>query len=251
MFFSSPSRSISLASPLLFPFLSSHRYDFVYPLSSDRNGPATATPSYPAYLLLAEAISPPSSNASTLQIVYLPQSTSFPDLAVYALYTSSSTLARLVFLNLGAETIDVSLPTSTAVGKKIKRLSSTTSEVGSVVPEDATWNGQSFAQGDAIGTEGSEVVASNGYVEIGAWEGVVVFLDGGGEGDATTGTTGTTTAASTGSATGSPSAPSGTGSAAEGSESSSGGNREISRSWGRLVWLVGGAVGVMFALDFC
>lgn len=116
-----------------------------------------------------------------------------------------------------------------------------------MTPEDATWNGQSYAQGDALGAEKSEVVAGNGTVTVGAWEGVVVFLDGGGTGDATA----TKSGSSGASATRSSGVPSSTGTAASGTAGSSAGERAISRGWIGMGWaVVGAAMGLKVALDF-
>ncbi|EDR03121.1 glycoside hydrolase family 79 protein [Laccaria bicolor S238N-H82] len=149
-------------------------YNFVYPSDSARNGPARATPSYPGLLLVAEAMG---TSAKTSNIAYFPVA-AHPQLAAYVVWDSSARSgapARVVLLNLGAETgLSVNLSSLSPSG--VKRLHSPTRDNSD--SDTVTWGGQSWTKGTASGSLVIEKPLSDGSVAIGAYEAVLVYLAG-------------------------------------------------------------------------
>ncbi|KAI0259905.1 hypothetical protein BC834DRAFT_926115 [Gloeopeniophorella convolvens] len=155
-------------------------YDLWYPIPTDRYGTARASPSYVAYLFIAEAVG--SSGVSQLAPVALPAN---PDLAVYAIW-DSGLLTRLALINMAHRNVTTAPADADAVavtvdlsslgvgsGANVKRL--TAPGMDSTDSTAATWAGQSYASGIA---QGSEVIekTSQGKVDIAGSEAVLVFL---------------------------------------------------------------------------
>jgi hypothetical protein len=193
----------------------SRRYDFVYPAASDRNGPASATPSFVGFLLIAEALGP-SANAS--QIVYFPQADN-EQVAVYGVYDSTNRTvaegpARIIILNLSNDPAEMDL--LALKPRTVKRLSS--SSVQSTNASEAMFAGQSYALGSPSGEEVVEGVGANGTVHVGPYEGVLVFL-----GEAKAGAGGGSTSSSA--------AGAGQTGGSSGGQSAGERGREVRKSW--------------------
>ena len=152
-------------------------YDFVYPKDSARNGPARASPNYPAWLLLGEFLKKDDAyntygtlSAHRLAYIATPQA---PQLATYALY-SPTALLRMVVLNFSPDNSTITLPNVGSSGAaSVKRLSPA-GGVASVVSEETLWAGQSWAQGTGEGTLVVESMERGQELRVGAWEGVLV-----------------------------------------------------------------------------
>jgi hypothetical protein len=219
---------LCLPSSLFVPFLFSlspslsYRLTFIvssslllFPSIAERNGPAQSTPSYPGYLLIAEAIAPlslpgpfttPSINPNTASSsslrIFAHNLTDEPDLAVYEVWSTSGPAyedapIRVVMLNLSPEPRNVSIlsnsfpstsssNSTTTSSITYKRLRSSEG-VASTNASAATWAGQTFLNGTASGEEVIETLEGE-TVNVGAYEGVVVFLEGGNGSTAATST---------------------------------------------------------------
>ncbi|CAL1716179.1 unnamed protein product [Somion occarium] len=161
-------------------------YDLWYPVPTDRYGSARASPSFVAYLLIAETIG--SSNQS--HIALLPSISSHPQFAAYAVWdpaTRASDVARLVLLNLAtriitsteeekeaiAVTVDLSPYVRENQHATMKRM--TALGLDSTDSRTATWAGQSYENGTASGVEVIESL-DEGKVTVQGSEGVLVFF---------------------------------------------------------------------------
>jgi hypothetical protein len=87
-------------------------YDLWYPVDSDRYGTARASPSFVAYLFVAEAVG--SSNRSRIALVDVP---TYPQLAVYAVWDAAhgTGVSRLAVLNLSPRNQTTSVKDAAAV----------------------------------------------------------------------------------------------------------------------------------------
>ncbi|KAI0075812.1 hypothetical protein K474DRAFT_1663809 [Panus rudis PR-1116 ss-1] len=161
-------------------------YDLWYPIPTDRYGSARASPSFVAYLLIAEAVG--SSGKSRISL--LPTIDSHPQFAAYAIWdpaVRSSGIARLALLNLAtrnvttteeeaaAVAITVDLNQYTRRGKipTVKRMSAP--GLDSTDSRTALWAGQSYENGTASGTEVVESL-KNATVTVQGSEGLLVFF---------------------------------------------------------------------------
>ncbi|EJU02041.1 hypothetical protein DACRYDRAFT_22427 [Dacryopinax primogenitus] len=160
-------------------------YDTWFPVPSNGTG-AGASPSFVAYLLLAEAIGP--SNQSRIAPIQAPGNLA-DNLGTYAIWdptVNTTAPARLVLLNMDIYNVSspsprpsVSLDLSSLVGSGSVQLKRMTSP--GLDETDATlvtWAGQQFQTGSAAGTEIIET-ANGANVTVYASEGVLVFLSGG------------------------------------------------------------------------
>lgn len=187
------------------------RYDFVYPRSSDRNGPAGATPSFVGFLFVAEALGSTAA-ANVTRIAYFPLTDAAPELAVYAVWDPAARAvdagpARLAVLNTGdADAVELDL--SSLGATSLKRLRSSTS-VQSRNASDALWAGQSYVTGSPVGDEVVESVGADGIVTVGAYEAVLVFLGNTTSFNASSSSTGSPTASASSSPSASASGTSG------------------------------------------
>ncbi|EUC53696.1 glycoside hydrolase family 79 protein [Rhizoctonia solani AG-3 Rhs1AP] len=158
-------------------------YDLWYPVPSERYGSARASPSYVAYLLVAEAVG--KSGRSRLALI---RDSSLPStLAVYAIWDPSSRtngIARMVILNMSLRRQDVAvdevLAVTVDVGKylrggrtaaQVKRMSSP--GVESKDSDRVTWAGQSYSAGVPVGGEVVEQLDA-GKVNVRGSEGVLI-----------------------------------------------------------------------------
>ncbi|KAF8760713.1 Glycosyl hydrolase family 79 C-terminal beta domain [Rhizoctonia solani] len=138
-------------------------YDLWYPVQSERYGAPRASPSYVAYLLIAEAVG--KSGSSRLALI---RDSSLPStLAVYAIWDPSSRtdgIARIVILNMSLRrqnvAADEALTVTVDVSKylrrgspaaKVKRM--TSPGVESKDSDRVTWAGQSYSAGVPVGAE--------------------------------------------------------------------------------------------------
>ncbi|KAI0784579.1 glycoside hydrolase superfamily [Abortiporus biennis] len=161
-------------------------YDLWYPVPTDRYGPARASPSFVAYLLITEAIG--TSQQSRISI--LPSISSQPQFAAYAIWDKtlrSSGPAKLAILNLATRNvtstqtekdnvaIEVDLSEYIQKGRmgRVKRM--TALGLDSTDSASATWAGQSFENGVASGAENVENLV-DGKVTIQGSEAVLVFF---------------------------------------------------------------------------
>ncbi|KAI0065099.1 hypothetical protein BV25DRAFT_1822212 [Artomyces pyxidatus] len=158
-------------------------YDLWYPVETERYGVASASPSFVAYLLIAEAVG--ASGASRITLVDIAQ---HPDLAVYIIWDNQS-LSRLVILNMAhrnitttpdeAAAVAVTVHLSNILGEnggdqvKVKRL--TAPGMDSTDAAATAWAGQTYFNGTATGDETIEGL-DQGRVEVGGSEGVLVLL---------------------------------------------------------------------------
>ena len=131
----------------------SSRYDFAYPESTDRNGPARATAIYPAFLLVAEAIGLSPSN-SLIAYQPLPE---LPEIGTYVIWDSTvrdynSGPARIVIINFGNSSATVDLGSYDP--KEVKRL--TGGSISSTDPTGVSWAGQNYISGQTAGDRKSE-----------------------------------------------------------------------------------------------
>ncbi|KAI0049736.1 glycoside hydrolase family 79 protein [Auriscalpium vulgare] len=160
-------------------------YDLWYPVDTERYGVARASPSFVAYLFIAETIG--RSGTSRISLVPITQQ---PDIALYAIWDAQH-LGRLAILNMAhrdvsttadeAAALAVSLDLSgviaaagvPATGVTLKRI--TAPGMDETDSTSTVWAGQSYADGSANGVEVTEYLNGNA-VEVGASEGVLVFL---------------------------------------------------------------------------
>lgn len=169
------------------------QYDLWYPVDSDRYGEPRASPSFVAYLLVAEAVG----SSKTSSISYIPALQGYPQLAAYAIYDSSissTRVSRLAVLNLSPATsngtttdsvgdvvsqnVSIDL-TEFVLGKesgevRVKRMTAPGLEVTNT--SQVTWAGQSYVSGEPDGTEIVEQLEQGNVVNVRASEGVLVFL---------------------------------------------------------------------------
>jgi len=161
-------------------------YDLWYPVPSDRYGSARASPSYVAYLLIAEAVGP--SQQSRLSLISIPNQ---PEIAAYAIWDPAARkngIARLALLNLGVRNETTSATDAAAVaatfdlspymrssksGVQMKRM--TAPGLDSKDSSRVTWAGQSFENGTAEGAVKVEH-SSNGMVTVQGSEALLVFF---------------------------------------------------------------------------
>jgi Glycosyl hydrolase family 79 C-terminal beta domain len=157
------------------------QYNLWYPLDTDRNGPAQTSPSFVAYLFVAETVG--SSGQSRLSYISIPPQ---PQLAVYAVWEEDR-LDRFAILNLANRNASMSASDAVALEAnidlspylqggeaKVKRM--TAPGMDSTDTQTATWAGQSYADGTAAGDESVEQT-QNGVVRVAGSEGVLVFLN--------------------------------------------------------------------------
>ncbi|KAF8680486.1 Glycosyl hydrolase family 79 C-terminal beta domain [Rhizoctonia solani] len=158
-------------------------YDLWYPVQSERYGAPRASPSYVAYLLIAEAVG--KSGRSRLALI---RDSSLPStLAVYAIWDPSSRtdgIARIIILNMSLRrqnvAADEALTVTVDVSKylrrgspaaKVKRM--TSPGVESKDSGRVTWAGQSYSAGVPVGTEVVERLNA-GKVNVRGSEGVLI-----------------------------------------------------------------------------
>ncbi|EJD07106.1 uncharacterized protein FOMMEDRAFT_77371 [Fomitiporia mediterranea MF3/22] len=163
-------------------------YDLWYPVETERYGPARASPSFVAYLLINEVVG--SSQQSRLSLIDVP---SHPQLAAYAIWDPSArkdNIARFVLLNLSVRNestsaadaaldevvVDLSSYVRGGKGKsgaKVKRMTSPGLDSKDV--SRVLWAGQSYENGTASGEEVIENL-EDGKVTVQGSEGVLVFF---------------------------------------------------------------------------
>ncbi|PNS14917.1 hypothetical protein CAC42_2146 [Sphaceloma murrayae] len=153
-------------------------YSMVFPIDTALRGPARTLPSFLAQLFMAEVFGGGETQVREVRAEGLEAER----IAVYALYEGQS-LEKLVVVNsrlfYGNTTEDgrVSLDVARyAVNGKVwvKRL--TAPSVNEKDNTKTSWAGQSFPQGDAVGTAVVEEVG-DGLVKVRGSEAVLVFLD--------------------------------------------------------------------------
>jgi len=151
-------------------------------VDSDRYGSARASPSFVAYLFVAETVG--SSGQSRLSYVDVP---AHPQLAVYTVWDGpEQRLDRLAILNLANRNSSTSAADADAVAvnidlspylvggeAKVKRM--TAPGMDSTDTQTATWAGQDYVNGTAVGIECVEET-QNGLVRVAGSEAVLVFL---------------------------------------------------------------------------
>ncbi|EKM58316.1 glycoside hydrolase family 79 protein [Phanerochaete carnosa HHB-10118-sp] len=160
-------------------------YDLWYPIPTDRYGSARASPSFVAYLLIAEAVGP----STQSQLALLPSPEGLLNLAAYAIWDPAVRAmhdgpARLALLNLairnvstsqsaGEVQVDLTAWTRNGTQARVKRM--TAPGLDSKDSDTATWAGQSYTNGTASGDENIEQL-DGGKVAIKGSEAVLVFF---------------------------------------------------------------------------
>ena len=162
------------------------QYDLWYPVPTDRFGSARASPSFVAYLLIAEAVG----SSGKSQISLLPSLPGLPQLAAYAIWdpaARASGPARLALLNLAvrnvtstaaeqaeaAVSIDLSGLVQPHKNATVKRM--TAPGLDSKDSSTSIWAGQSFEHGTASGEEVIEGL-KGGVVTVQGSEAVLVLF---------------------------------------------------------------------------
>ncbi|KZT52421.1 glycoside hydrolase family 79 protein [Calocera cornea HHB12733] len=173
-------------------------YDTWFPVTSGTTSPG-ASPSFVAYLLLAEAIG--ASNKTRIAPVTAPGDLG-STLGAYAIWddaVNATAPSRLVLLNMDIFNITspsprpaVTIDLSPLVGQgsvTLKRM--TAPGLDENDPTAVTWSGQQFYNGTAVGQESVETAAA-ANVTVQASEGVLVFLQGAASGAGNGTSTGST-----------------------------------------------------------
>lgn len=160
-------------------------YDFVYPVSSSKRGKARALPSFVAQLFMAEAFSTPDTRVRALAA---PARVNAERFSAYAFYVGDK-VAKLALINMtpyyANSTSDFTesfqIPASLRKqGRKqnptyIKRMTAPYVDEKDTV--QATWAGQSFENGTAVGEAKIEQLGHDGVVNVRGSEAVLVFFD--------------------------------------------------------------------------
>jgi hypothetical protein len=158
-------------------------YSMLYPRDSDLRGPARTLPSFLAQLFMAEAFATPDTRVRALDA---PAGVDSERFAAYAFYVADS-VSKIALVNMNPyyanSTSDFALhiDLSDIIGAeyaghvRAKRL--TAPYVNSRDSAVASWAGQSFPQGEAVGDMVVEVVQESGVVRVRGSEAVLVFLD--------------------------------------------------------------------------
>jgi hypothetical protein len=157
-------------------------YSFVYPRNSSRRGKARALPSFVAQLFMAEAFSTPDTRVRALN---LPEGVNRERFAAYAFYVDDC-LEKLALVNMqpyyanSTEDYTVSFKLPGGRGRdhgsvSLKRMTAT--HVDEKDSSKATWAGQSFENGTAVGEVEIERVGRDRVISVRGSEAVLVFFD--------------------------------------------------------------------------
>lgn len=160
-------------------------YSFVYPRDSARRGKARALPSFVAQLFMAEAFSTPETRVRALDA---PEGVDSERFSAYAFYVDDK-LDKLALVNMhpyyqnSTEDYSVSFKLPSQKGRtghgrssvSVKRM--TAPHVDEKDTAKATWAGQSFENGTAVGEVDVESVGEDQVVKVRGSEAVLVFYD--------------------------------------------------------------------------
>ena len=156
-------------------------YDLFYPRDSSKRGKARALPSYVSQLFLVEALSSPDTRVRALET---PTGLSQDHFSGYAFYVKGR-LNKLALINMTPYYVNstsdstVSFDVSQHCGRHskawVKRM--TAPYVDTVDTRQATWAGQSYADGDPVGEVSIEDIGRDGLVEVRGSEAVLVLFN--------------------------------------------------------------------------
>lgn len=159
-------------------------YSMLYPRDSELRGPARTLPSFLAQLFMAEAFAVPDTRVRALSA---PAGVSSERFAAYAFYVKDR-VAKVALVNMNpyhanstsdfAVNVDLSGTLGMNAGQgrvHAKRL--TAPYVDTKDSSLASWAGQAFPQGEAVGGMVVETVEESGVVRVRGSEAVLVFLN--------------------------------------------------------------------------
>ena len=160
-------------------------YDFVYPTDSSKRGKARALPSFVAQLFMAEAFSTPDTRVRALST---PAGVNSDRFSAYAFYVGDR-VSKLALVNMNPYytnsssdyTESFEIPASLRSHGRdqkqayVKRMTAPYVDEKNTV--NATWAGQSFENGTAIGDVQLEKLGRDNVVSVRGSEAVLVFLD--------------------------------------------------------------------------
>lgn len=157
-------------------------YNFVYPVDSSKRGKARALPSFIAQLFMAEAFITPETR---VRAVTTPSGVDADRFSAYAFYVGDR-VTKLALINMNpyypSSTSDFSqsfeVPASLRHGQSatyIKRM--TAPYVDEKSTANATWAGQSFENGTAVGDVKIEELGKDGTVKVRGSEAILIFFD--------------------------------------------------------------------------
>ncbi|KAJ5021747.1 glycoside hydrolase [Bipolaris maydis] len=160
-------------------------YSMLYPRDSELRGPARTLPSFLAQLFMAEAFAVAGTRVRALQA---PEGVDAERFAAYAFYVADK-VAKVALVNMNPFYANSTADFTVTVGlggvleeeeeesKRVVRVKRMTAPfVDSKDNKVATWAGQSFPQGEAVGKMDIEVV-EDGVVSVRGSEAVLVFFD--------------------------------------------------------------------------
>lgn len=160
-------------------------YDFVYPVDSSKRGKARALPSFVAQLFMAEAFSTPDTR---VRAVAAPAGVDADRFSAYSFYVGDR-VTKLALINMNPyyanSTTDFSeffeVPASLHQHGRgqsptyVKRMKAPYVDEKSTV--NATWAGQSFENGTAVGEVEIERLGRDGVVSVRGSEAMLIFFD--------------------------------------------------------------------------
>ncbi|KAJ6276780.1 glycoside hydrolase [Bipolaris maydis] len=160
-------------------------YSMLYPRDSELRGPARTLPSFLAQLFMAEAFAVAGTRVRALQA---PEGVDAERFAAYAFYVADK-VAKVALVNMNPFYANSTADFTVTVGlggvleeeeeesKRVVRVKRMTAPfVDSKDNKVATWAGQSFPQGEAVGKMDIEVVEDR-VVSVRGSEAVLVFFD--------------------------------------------------------------------------
>ena len=160
-------------------------YDFVYPVDSSKRGKARALPSFVAQLFMAEAFSTPDTRVRALST---PTGVNGDRFSAYAFYVGDR-VNKLALINMNPyyanstsdHTESFEIPASLRSHGRDQKQAYVKRMTAPYVDEkhtvNATWAGQSFENGTAIGDVQIEKIGRDGVVSVRGSEAVLVFFD--------------------------------------------------------------------------
>ncbi|GAB7359859.1 hypothetical protein MBLNU230_g7387t1 [Neophaeotheca triangularis] len=153
-------------------------YSFAYPLDSNLRGPRRALPSFVAQLMMAEAFATSGTRVAALST---PAGVNGDGFAAYGFFGEDDSVSKVALLNMNpyyansTQDYTVSIENPGDEVGYVKRMTAPYVDTGDTTL--ATWAGQSFEQGTAVGEFDIEELEVGGTVSVRGSEAVLIFYN--------------------------------------------------------------------------